>query len=84
MPNLTLWKILLKKEYSTEYSGNILWNIPQNILGNIPFGSQWKGATWLAWRPPRGPKVELKMRFKNLVMAQPDSNHGRVSINTAL
>ena len=57
-------KILLKKEYSTEYSRNIPWNIPQNILGNIPFCSQWEGATWLARRPPRGPKTDLKWQSK--------------------
>ena len=35
--NLTLGKniFLLKKGYSTEYSRNISWNIPQNILWNI-------------------------------------------------
>ena len=73
-------KILLKKEYSTEYSGNIPWNIPQNILGNIPSGSQWKGATWLARRPPRGPKAEWNWRLKDFWYGSKDSNPRPVGI----
>ena len=59
-------------EYSAEYSGE------------YSVGSQWKGATWLARRPPRGPKVELEMRFKIFIWSRPDSNHGQAGKNRAI
>ena len=66
---IRLWKNFIKKrifhrilqEYSMEYSAE--------YSGEYSEGSQSTGATWLARRPPRGPKAEWN-GIKILVMAR--------------